>query len=79
MYPTGRLWLQDTTAAGVYGAPEALFCDLSPHQRTAIGFPPAGDPWFTEEILALVKLRLPEFDPAPYLALVSPPAIPTAS
>ena len=57
----------DTAPSGFYGVPEALFCHLSPHQRTATGFPGVGDAFFTAEHLKLLVARLPGFDPRPYL------------
>lgn len=51
-----------------YAVPERVFIELlSPERRTGIGFPPVGDPWWTEERLRYIKLRFPNFDPAPYL------------
>ena len=39
---------------------------MTPSQREVFGFPPAGDPYWTEETLAGVQLRYPDMDMSPY-------------
>lgn len=39
---------------------------LTPTQRSALGFPPPGDPYWTEETLSAVAMRYPKMDLAPY-------------
>jgi hypothetical protein len=56
---------------GKYGVPERLFSEvLSPEYRTGLGFPPAGDRYWSKERLHFLKLRFPRFDPTPYLAVM---------
>ena len=39
-----------------------------PRQREAVGFPPPGSEYWTEETLAAVAMRYPKMDMAPYRA-----------
>jgi hypothetical protein len=41
---------------------------LSPHQRTVLGFPPPGHPYWTDESIADIQRRYPAMDLAPYTA-----------
>lgn len=43
-----------------------LIALLSPRERTLLGFPPPGDPYWTAETIQAVARRYPGFDGAPY-------------
>jgi hypothetical protein len=45
-----------------------FLAEATPRQRGLLGFPPVGDPLWTEEFLAGMAARYPGFDPAPYQA-----------
>jgi hypothetical protein len=56
----------DISPQKVYSAPDKLFEKLTPEERVAVGVPPPGHPFWTEQMLKLVQLRFPGFDPKPY-------------
>lgn len=43
-----------------------LICRVTPDQRTMIGFPPVGDPYWTVETVEAVGRRYPDMDMTPY-------------
>jgi phytanoyl-CoA dioxygenase PhyH len=45
-----------------------LVASLAPHERTLLGFPPVGDPYWNPVTLSAVAARYPGFDAAPYRA-----------
>jgi hypothetical protein len=44
-----------------------FLAEAPPRQRELLGFPPPGDPLWTEEFTLAMAKRYPGFDPAPYL------------
>ena len=51
--------------------PEAMrrfMAEATPRQRELLGFPPPGDPLWSEKFTAAMAARYPGFDPAPYHA-----------
>ena len=45
-----------------------FMADASPRQRELLGFPPPGDPLWSERFSAAMATRYPGFDPTPYHA-----------
>jgi len=61
-----------TGPAGPSGAQGAamnrFMAEATPRQRELLGFPPPGDSLWTEEFIAGMATRYPEFDAEPYYA-----------
>ena len=60
-------WNAGFARRNYYGVSERLFCQLSPNQRTALGVPPVGHPYWTPTTLSWTRDRYAgAFDVTPY-------------
>ncbi len=64
----GRAFLPKTGGPRFFAAMRAFLGAATPRQRELVGFPPPGDPLWTDAFLAGMVERYPGFDPAPYRA-----------
>jgi len=60
-------WNPGYTKKNYYGVLEKLFSEMSPSQRSSLGVPPPGHPYWTQHTIAMVKCRYPGMDVQPYL------------
>lgn len=71
--PAGNEWQQFSTFTFGFEteAGRGLMAALTPRQRTTIGVPPPGSPYWTRSTLTATASRYPGFDTAPYEAALS--------
>ncbi len=62
----GRTFRYKTGATSA--AMTRFLVEASPRQRELVGFPPPGDPLWSERYIEAMVRRYPGFDPAPYVA-----------